>query len=194
MRSSREHRTGNNAVFRAVALLIVVGMEGHSAPLFAGQPDRATASEYQVKAVFIHHLTRYLQWPRPEASGRFEIAILGESAIVPPLQAIAAKETIHEHRIAIREVADVESLGQPQILFIARPAAPRLSQVLKKTRGKPILTIAEEEGFAAKGIAVNFVLRGESIKFEINEGALRESAIEPGSQLLKLAVLVEGQR
>jgi hypothetical protein len=194
MPSRRGRRIERSTVYGAVALLIVMGLEGHNAPVFARPPDQTAASEYEVKAVFIHHLTRYLQWPRPEASGSFEIAILGESDIVPPLQAIAAKATIHEHPIAIREVADIESLGQPQILFIARPAAPRLSQVLKKTRGKPILTIAEEEGLAAKGIAVNFVLRGESIKFEINEGALRESAIEPGSQLLKLAVLVKGPK
>lgn len=194
MRSNRGRERRSGFALRAVALLIVAGVGGHSKPLFARQAGQNAASEYEVKAVFIHHLTRYLQWPQPEPSGKFEIAVLGESAIVPPLQAIAAKEIIQERPIAIREVADIDSLGQPQILFIAKPAAPRLAQVLRKTRGRPILTITEEEGLAAQGIAVNFVLRGESIKFEINEGALRESDIQPGSQLLRLAILVKDRR
>jgi hypothetical protein len=194
MRSNRGGATGPGVVFRAVALVMVVGLAAQGAPVLARQADDVAAAEYDVKAVFIHHFTRYLTWPRAAASGPFEIAIVGESAIVAPLRAIAARETVHGRPIAIRTVADIEFLGQPQILFIARSAAPRLSEVLKRTQGRPILTISEEEGLAAKGTAVNFILRGESIKFEINEGALRESDIEAGSQLLRLAILVKGPR
>ena len=171
----------------ALALLIPALL-----PPLARSTDQTLASEYEVKAAFIYHFTRYLQWPQPEAWGSFEIAILGDSAIVPPLQAIAAKRTVQQRPIAIRPIADIDALGQPHILFLARPAAPRLSRVLEKTRGRPILTIAEEEGLAARGIAMNFVLRGESVKFEVNEAVLRRSVIQPGSQLLKLAILVRG--
>ncbi len=194
MASSRRRDTGRRPAVHTLAFLILAGLEGHGPFLFAEPPDLNAASEYELKAVFIHHLTRYLQWPEPAPSGHFEIAVLGDSAIVPPLQAIAAKETIHARPIAVRAVADLESLGQPEVLFIARPAAGHLPRVLKKTRGRPILTVAEEEGLAARGVAVNFVLRGESVRFEVNEAALRESAIAPGSQLLKLAILVKGQR
>jgi hypothetical protein len=193
MRSSRDRRIASGGACRGVALLIAAslgGLSGHARPVLAGPPSQATANEYEVKAVFIYHFTRYLQWPRSEASDGFEIAILGKSAIVPPLLAIAAKRTIHENPIAVRLVSDVESLGQPQVLFVARPAAPHLAQVLERTRGKAILTVAEEEGLAAEGIAVNFVAAGDTIRFEINQNTLRESGIQPSSQLLKLAILV----
>ena len=160
--------------------------------LASSEPE--VVAEYDVKAVFIHHLTRYLQWPQPESAERFEIAVLGDSPIVRPLEAIAAKETIRGRPIAIRPLADLDSLGRPQVLFVAKPARSHLSRVLERTRGLPIVTIAEEEGFAAQGIAVNFVLRGESIRLEINESALRASEIEPGAQLLKLAILVGGRK
>jgi hypothetical protein len=194
MPSKPGRRAGDGVVFLAAAVVAVVGLAGQHAPIQALQSDQVIASEYDVKAVFIHHFTRYLKWPQAGGSDPFEIAILGESAIVAPLRALAVKETVHGRRMAIRPVAEIEFLGQPQILFIARPAASRLSQVLKWTRGKPILTISEEEGFAARGVAVNFIMRGESIKFEINEGALRARDIEAGSQLLRLAILVEGRR
>jgi hypothetical protein len=173
---------------------MVAGLAGPGAPLLADQANAAVASEYDVKAVFIYHFTRYLKWPQAESPGPFEVVILGESAIVAPLRAIAMKETAQGRPIAIRPITDIELLGQPQILFIARSAMSRLSDVLRRTQGRPILTVSEEEGLAARGMAVNFVLRGESVKFEINEGALRESDIKAGSQLLRLAILVKGQR
>jgi hypothetical protein len=175
---------------RAVALLITAVL-GQPA-LSAAPPDQAAASEYEVKAVFVHHLTRYLQWPQPAAASSFEIAVLGRSAIAPPLRAIAAKQRIRDLPIAIRAVDDIASLGQPQVLFVASPAAPHLAEVLRRTRGRPILTIAEEEGLAGQGVAVNFVLREGSVRFEINEAALRGSGIQPGAQLLRLAILVRG--
>lgn len=156
------------------------------------QPD--TAYEYEVKAAFIYNFTRYLQWPPPDAPGTFEIAVLGDSAIVKPLQAIAEERTIEGRPIVVRQIFDIASIGGPQILFLAKPAAARLAQVLTACRDKAILTIGEEDGLAADGIAVNFVTRGETLRFEINEGALRRSDIQPSSQLLKLAILVGGTR
>jgi hypothetical protein len=192
MRSERGRQAGRGVALGAVALLIVAGPGLHSLALDARPPDRDAASEYEVKAVFIHHLMRYLQWPRAEASGASRSPSSGRAPSWRPCSD-RAKATIRERRIAIRPIADVESLGEPEVLFVAKPAGPRLAHVLRTTRGRPILTIAEEEGLAARGMAVNFVLRGESVKFEINEGALRASGIEPGSQLLRLAILVKGQ-
>lgn len=189
MRSRKEAHLGALAL-AAGGVLGIAPL--HMLPLSAAASREITAQEYQVKAVFIYHFTRYLQWPQLDPSGSFEIAVLGDSAIVPPLQDIAARRTVSERLIVIRRIADLGSLGQPQILFLAAPASSHLPQVLAATRGKAILTIAEEEGLAVQGVAVSFVLREGAVKFEINEDALRETGIQPSSQLLKLAIPAGG--
>ena len=43
-------------------------------------------------------------------------------------------------------------------------------------------------------MAINFVLKDGAVKFEMSEKALKEARIKVGSQLLKLAILVDGEK
>jgi hypothetical protein len=147
--------------------------------------------EYDIKAVFLYHFTRYLQWPEDAEPEVFTIAVLGESGIVAPLQDIAKRKTVGTTPIVVRPCSEIGQIGRPRILFIAKSALPRIDQVLEKTRNTDILTVGEAEGLAARGVAVNFVLREGTVKFEINEKTLTEARIQIGSQLLKLAIRVE---
>jgi len=57
--------------------------------------------------------------------------------------------------------------------------------------GKGILTIGERKGFAREGVALNFVLVNEKLKFEANEKAINKMGLKASSQLLKLAIMVQ---
>lgn len=153
---------------------------------------RAAGSyEYDVKAVFLHHFTRYVRWPAVATDEPFEIAVLGESDILPPLRAIAARKTVDGRPIAVRQIFSVAEIGHPRILFIAKGSKVRLADVIAATRGGGTLTVSEVEGNAARGVALNFVPRGGSIGFEVNEKAIREAGLSAGSQLLEIGIRVE---
>lgn len=160
-----------------------------------GAPSaQESAAEYDVKAAFLYHFTRYLQWPKAVEPDSFTIVVLGKSGIVAPLQEISRKKTVGSVPIVVRQCSDVAQIGHPRILFLANSAVGKLSQVLERTRGTDILTVGETEGLGARGVAVNFVERDGNMKFEMNERALREARIQAGSQLLKLAILLEAER
>ena len=53
-----------------------------------------------------------------------------------------------------------------------------------------MLTISEEPGFAQQGTAFNFVIKKDKLKFETNLKALNQADVKAGSQLLKLAIIV----
>jgi hypothetical protein len=80
------------------------------------------------------------------------------------------------------------------MLFIASSAAEILSEILSNTRDKPILTVSDTNGFAAKGVLINFFLAGDKIKFEINEKAVHESGLVMSYRLLNLARIVNPGR
>lgn len=176
---------------RISALLLALAML--SLPQARAQdqaPGGQSEYEYDVKAAFLYHFTRYLQWPeagRPEA---FTIVVLGKSGITAPLLKIAEMKTVGPMRIEVRSCSRIDEVGRPRILFIAESAAHLLPQALEKTRGKDILTVSELEGQRSRGVAINFVLRNDTIKFEINEKVLKEARIQASSQLLRLAILV----
>jgi hypothetical protein len=175
---------------RAV-LMGILGTFLCASGIAGSMPGDAGAYEDEVKAAYLYHFTRYLEWPGEQAPRAFDIAVLGDSGIVVPLQEIARKKTVGSLPIAVRQVLDLAQIGRPRILFIARTASRWLPQVLEKTRGKECLTVSEEEGLAASGTAVNFILRDGAVKFEMNEKALKEARIQPSAQLLKLAILVD---
>ncbi len=154
-------------------------------------PAERSTYEYDIKAVFLYNFTRYVQWPEALAPEGLRIVVLGESPILPPLQAIAGKIAAGQPPIMVRQCLGIEQIGHPQILFIARSALPEIDRILGKTRGTDILTVGESEGLAARGLAINFVERDGTIKFEMSERALKEARIQVGSQLLKLAILVD---
>lgn len=159
------------------------------------QPAPASAAyEYDVKAAFLYHFTWYLQWPKASEAEVFTIVVLGKSGIVAPLEEIARKKTVGSARIVVRQCYEIGQIGHPRILFIARSAASELVRALEKTRGTDILTISEVEGFGRRGVAINFVERRGAIKFEMNEGQLRKSGIQAGSQLMRLAILVNAEK
>lgn len=153
--------------------------------------EERTRFEYDVKAVFLYNFTRYVEWPEAVGPEGLTIVVLGESAIVAPLQEIARKRAAGQEPIVVRQCFDIGQIGRPRILFIARSAVPLIAQVLKETRGTDILTVGESEGLAARGVAINFVERNGTIRFEMSERTLRETRIQVSSQLLKLAILVD---
>ncbi len=158
------------------------------------RPAQATsASEYDIKAVFLYQFTRYLQWPEGIEPEAFTIVVLGESPIIEPLQEIAKKKTVGSKAIVVRQCAEIEEIGRPRILFYAKSAVPKIARVLEKTRGTDILIVGEAEGLGSRGVAINFVLQEGTVKFEMNEKTLNEARIRTSSQLLKLAILVDGE-
>jgi len=189
MRSRGERRARTGALLAAAGAALAAHSPGALPAAFA-RPIEVEAREHEVKAVFIYNFTRYMRWPPAGSQGDFEIAVLGSSPVLEPLQAIAAKRTAGERRIVVRAVSSLAALDDPEILFLPIVSTRQLADVVELTRGRPILTVAEDEGAAARGVAVAFVTREGTVRLEINRRALQGQGIQASSQLLKLATLV----
>jgi len=187
----------NAVLFRAgkpfLAFLALTLVIPPAAPAFEKAQD-SSASESAIKAVFLFNFTRYLDWPEDNGLAYCPIAVLGDSGIFAPLQEIAEKKTVSSTPIQVRRYKEIKDVGLPRILYISDSAASRLPAVLEKFRGTDTLIVGETEGLAARGAAINFVLRDEAVKFEINVKALKDAGIEISSQLLKLAILIDGEK
>lgn len=136
-----------------------------------------SVSEAAVKAVFLFHFMRYLQWPGELDRELCPIVVLGDSAIWEPLQEIAAKKTNGSVLLRVRRCAELKDTGRPRILFLSDSSAFLLPETLEKFRGTSVLVVGETEGLARRGAAINFVLRDDRVKFEINLEALKKAGI-----------------
>jgi len=129
--------------------------------------------EYNVKAVTLYAIGRYVKWPEsvfPDEQSPFVIGILGSNPFGDTLQRIAQKKTIHGRPILIKEYATPEDCTSPcHILFVTRSVSPeKEAELLEHLEGAPVLLVGESAGFANRGGTINFYVDGNHIRFELN--------------------------
>ncbi|MES2430263.1 MAG: YfiR family protein [Bacteroidota bacterium] len=144
-------------------------------------------AEANLKAVFIYNFTKYVEWDTN--NGDFVIGVIGQSSVTSALNIIARNNTVKNKKIVIKVFNKPEDIEYCNILFIPKNSFS-LSSILEKT-GKGTLTVSEENGYAKKGTAFNFVIVNNKLKFEANLKALYLADLKAGSQLLKLGIIVD---
>ena len=157
----------------------------------AGVVAQTGEQEANLKAAFIYSFTRYIDWGAYDDNYTFVIGVLGEdSPVLPPLHEIAKSKTINNKRIEIRIINKISELKDCKIVFISKECPFSLHAVLDHIP-KGVLTISESDGYASLGTDFNFVIVNQRLKFEANLKAIASSGLKAGSQLLKLAIIVD---
>jgi uncharacterized protein DUF4154 len=146
--------------------------------------------EANLKAAFIYNFTKYIDWGPYNRDSIFLIGVAGDSPIIESLDAIAADSRINNKRIVVKSISNGSEIPYCDIVFISKKCRMPLNYVLSKTR-PGVLTISERPGFAEAGTAFNFVLINNRLKFEANLKAISSAGLKAGSQLLKLAIIVD---
>lgn len=156
----------------------------------AAVPDN-TFEEYEVKAVFLEVVSKYIEWPAEldmnDKSKPFVITVIGENPFVITRKAknttgdwlTTSYETqkIKERKVEIRYISEIEDIPGCHILFVSRSMKKRLPEIVEAVQKKPILTVADTEGFAKKGIYINLYIENSKTKYEINQTGLKSSPL-----------------
>lgn len=165
--------------------LIVIFISG----AFSYAQLNEAVKQENVIAAYIYNFTKFLEWPTND-SNYFYISIIGESKIIKPLNMIAEKEKINGKEIVIDEINDISNLKPNSMLYLSPGEEYKLQAILRKTSNMNILTISNSDGFARKGVCINFSVVNNKLKFEINRKAIEEAGIVPNTRLLSLAVKI----
>jgi len=64
---------------------------------------------------------------------------------------------------------------------------------MAEVKGKPVLTVADMDGFLRAGGVINFVLEGSKVRFLIDQEAAGRSGLQISSKLMRLAVNTGGK-
>lgn len=147
--------------------------------------------EYQAKVVLMDKLTRFVDWPQgAEANRAFVLAVMGRTPFGDELDSYFAGRTLKGRPVTIRYLHQASEAGDCDLLFICASEKPRLAAILEQLKGRPILTVADAEGFARAGVMVGLVRTGSRIGFEVNLAPTRESGLRMAPGFLQLATLV----
>jgi hypothetical protein len=178
-------------LFRALMVTFVL------APIFLRAPrllaDEAP-NEYELKAVMLFNLARFVEWPATafaSSNSPIVIGILGRNPFGNILEKAVQGETVNGRHLVIQYFEGVRDLKTCHILFICSNEKSRVSLILSKLKGQPILSVSEIEGFSRlPGGMVRFYTNDQNkIRLRLNLQAAHSEGLGVSSKLIQVAEL-----
>jgi len=154
------------------------------------------SEEYTLKASYLERFSRFIEWPDNPAdtSVAYIVSVIGQNPFKDNIEKSFKNAKINNKLIITRFLKDISEISEPQILFITKSMKNEVSKIIDITKGKPILTIGDTEGFAERGVLINFIIERKILHFEINLQAVNDSGLKIDPYLLDYANIVKSSR
>ena len=174
-------------IFFVIFLVCLLG--GGSVAQTSPMPDDAT-----LKAVFIERFTRFVEWPDASldtvSDSEFFICALGDDNFSRTVAKVYVNKKILDRRVVVKTVR-VSQISECHVLYLPTLGQTQLFDVLSRVKTRPVLTISDTQGYAQRGVQINFFYVNDQLRFEINEAAMRKANFQVSYKLLSYAVIVE---
>jgi hypothetical protein len=142
--------------------------------------------EYQVQAAYVSKFLRFVEWPadadRP--GGDYVVGVVGNDSFREAMDALDGYE-VGDRAVSVRVLRSPRDVPQLHVLVIG--PSVRALEFLDAAIERPVLTVSDAAGFNDAGGIVQFVLIGDTIRFEINLASAEISGLKLSSRLLHLA-------
>lgn len=148
----------------------------------------AQGEETKFKATFTLNIIRYVGWPETAKQGDFIIGVLKSKEIADQLSAQSAGKKFGFQDVVIKEFKSTAEITWCHVIFVSSYAnfGKNASEIMQKA-GKNSLIVTESEGATDGGAAINFVIRDDKLKFEINKANAAKADLQISSKLESMA-------
>ena len=151
--------------------------------------ENDTANESTVKALFIYNFTKHIEWPSAVLSGsRFTIGTFGENDVKEKLLSVLKGRRIFDKTAEVKQISSIDEISGVQILYVGKSQSVNIDKIIQLYGDKGILIITEDKGLSNKGAGINLIRRGDNLRFETNESALKKAGLKVSNQLISLAI------
>ena len=158
----------------------------------------ASPAEYQVKAAFLLHFTRFIEWPAtafPSGPSSLVICVVGQDPFGAALDRTVKGQAVDGKSLVVRRIKQLQRDESCHVAFVGASEENKLDELLGAIKNSPVLTVGDVENFAAAGGMINLVVEEQKIRFEINLESAERAGLKISSRLLQLAKNVrEGKR
>lgn len=151
-----------------------------------------TSQEYQIKAVLLLNLCRFVDWPPtafPNPTAPIVIGIVGHDPFGKALDQTVADEQVSGRKIVIERFSRPESVKPCQVLFIGSSDPSRVRDIVQSQKTKPVLTVSEVAGFTTRcdGMVRLYLSDQKKVRLEVNLQTVKAGDLKLSSKLLQVA-------
>jgi hypothetical protein len=183
------------AGLRGVVALLVLGVALICMPAAANEPGPAERVEYQVKAGFLANFGKLTEWPKEaeRATNAFRIGVMDDGAAFELIKEALAGKEIKGRKVEVHRFDEDTEPGGFEIVFVTRSQGGKWKEVVRRVGDQPVLTVGESEGFAKSGGRINFVLKEQKVRFEVNLESANGAGLRISSKVAAMATVVSGK-
>jgi len=149
-----------------------------------------SASEYQLKAMYLSKIPNFVQWPAGLAVAKeaaFRLCVFGDYSFGASLAVETGAVTVATRRVEVKWVRKEADLKSCQLIFVSRSEEKRYAKILEGLKGTPTLTVGESGQFLDAGGIMALSFDGKAVQFEVNLVAAHQAGIKVDARLLGLA-------
>ncbi len=179
--------TPGRAALRLVLALLVTALVGP-----ASDGGSQSVSEPALKAAFLLNFVKFTEWP-PSVRGRTAPLVLcsADQAVSPVLERTVAGQTVEEHPLSASHVSLDGPLRECALLYVGKIDRPKVVQLAQTLNGAGVLTVGDEQAFAAAGGMIGLFVEEGRMRFAVNLGAAERGRVRLSAKLLTLARIVK---
>lgn len=150
-------------------------------------------SEDAVKAAYLYRIAGYIEWPAAAlARPQFTLAVLNDEGIANELTRLLQRHSIKMLPARVNKISNLHELGDAQLLYIGPASSFDLQSLTDGLATRPVLVVTDQAGALERGGAINFVQIDHRVRFEVSVSAAERAGLKIGSELLAVAVRVQG--
>lgn len=183
----------SNHVARALAVILILSLT------LCGFTPQGTAAaapqplQSEVEAVYLFDFGKFVRWPTGADQGLMALCVAGSSSFAAGLQKTVANENIGGRPLEVRRVARAIDAPGCAILFIEAAQHLPVDEFVAALADKPTLTVSDTPQFLSRGGMIQFQVVEKRVRFSINLDAVNRAHLTMSSELLKVALSVQGK-
>ena len=159
-------------------------------------PAQNRPSQYDVEAAYLLDFGKFTQLSTGSHTPQratFDVCIVGRDPIGPTIDKLAANDTVDNREVQVLRDASASQARTCAIAYFNSHDDDLTRDALKLLAGADVLTVGDSPNFLKDGGMVQFVVETNHVRFAVNLDAVRKTHIVLSSQLLRVALYVEGQ-
>lgn len=173
-------------LFLLILSLVSFSAYSQNVPEFEGKDTAA-----MIKASYLYHFSKNVDWPPELKKGNFVISIMGGSTLHQELVKKYNNKQIGSQQIEIRKLSRTLNISQCHLLFVGAEYDDFLPEIAETLKNSATLIVAESKSSLEQGAAVNFVVQDSNLFFELDVENATKRNLFVGSTLKSLAVRVQ---
>ena len=148
----------------------------------------AQYNENVLKAAYLEHITRFIEWPHNQSvrdSTNFIIGVYGDAEFYNILKEVLKTKKVKNHKLEIIQILDFNKIELCDLCYISGIPESNIEKIMTIANKNGVLIMTESKNFGDSGVHINFYLKDNKLKFEINKQSINSGKFKVSSLLLK---------